>query len=64
MLQTDTYTSVVVVQIIFRDRFACVSAAAEVNKHGTQGRLSNVILAVNRTLRAGVIAYEWERTVI
>ena len=47
---------VVVVPITFEGRGACVSTTAGVTQHGAQGRRTNVILAVNRTLREGMIA--------
>lgn len=46
----------VVVPITFEGRGACVSTTAGVTQHGAQGRRTNVILAVNRTLREGMIA--------
>lgn len=49
------------VEIIFRGG-SVWSATTEVSLRGTEGHLSNVILAVNRTLREAVIAYEWEST--
>lgn len=56
MSHMQTHICGVVVPIIFERRGVCVSTAAGVTRHGTQGRPSNVISAVNRTRREGMIA--------
>lgn len=62
MTHVHSYQRVVVgVEIIFRGG-SVWSATTEVSLRGTEGHLSNVILAVNRTLREAVIACEWEST--